>query len=138
MSKSILEDGMKVVFRNGKESIVLGRKFVNMRGGFFSLDRYDNDLYNLDTPDFDVVDVLKFDNRSWVKVVEVKDFDLSIEECLHIHIKGNVTTVTLMDGTKATTTCLPEDNYDENTGVAIAYMKAAIKSYSRSLKELTK
>jgi hypothetical protein len=137
MSKSILKDGMKVVFRNGKESIVLNGKFVNMRGGFFSLDRYDKDLKNKDVSDFDVVNILKFEDKMWVEVVE-KKFDLCVPECFTVHIQDVKTTVTLVDGTKATTTCLPEDMYDENTGISIAYTKAVIKSYTKLLKELTK
>jgi len=138
MSKSILENGMKVVFRNGKESIVLDGKFVNMRGGFFSIDRYDNDLFNIDTPDFDVINILKFDGRMWIQVVELKEFDLCVDECFKVLIDGAKTTVTLVDGTRATTTCLPEDAYHENTGISIAYAKAIIKSYTKLLKELAK
>ena len=55
-----------------------------------------------------------------------------------IIINGTTTIVILKDGCKGISKCLPDDIYDREKGIDIAYRKALIKSYQKELKELTR
>jgi len=51
---------------------------------------------------------------------------------------GNTIIIILDDGCKGVAKCLPDDEYDLDKGVDIAYTKAMIKSYQKKLKGLVK
>jgi len=53
-------------------------------------------------------------------------------------LNDRVTVVILSDGSKGIAKCLPEDEYDQQKGIEIAFTKAQIKSLNKKLKKLSK
>lgn len=51
---------------------------------------------------------------------------------------GPATIVILEDGTRGVSKCLPTDEFDEETGIEIAYVRARIKQLQKELKTLIK
>lgn len=50
----------------------------------------------------------------------------------------NATVVILDDGSKGVARCCPEDEYNPNKGIKIAYIRAKMKSLRKELNALTK
>jgi len=138
MLKSKLEQGMKVIFANNKQFLVVGDQFVGLNGGGFSLSTYTENLISGINKDFNIKKVYKFNGTHWIECVsEIKEHYSHVIN-YDVIFDGSKTTVVLESGTQASTTCLPEDNYVRSKGIAIAYMKVAIKGYMKNLKILTK
>lgn len=74
-------------------------------------------------------------NKETDKRVVTKD----IEKFSFKAIFNNKTTIVILkDGSKGISKCMPEDKYDLQKGLNIAYRKAMIKYYQKQLKELCK
>jgi len=142
MLKSKLEQGMKVTVVDNpvKEFMVVGEMLVDLHGNHEPLDHYDEYLKHRRWFGLNVDKAYKFDGIRWIEVAsEVKvnkTEDYSVDYTLIFD--GMKTTVILPNDITASTTCLPEDKYDAKKGETIALMKATIKSYTKTLKELTK
>lgn len=54
-----------------------------------------------------------------------------IKRCI---VNKNVVIVILNSGAKGVAKCLPEDEFNEDTGIRIAYIKAKIKELTKELK----
>lgn len=54
-----------------------------------------------------------------------------ISKCI---INDNVTVIILKSGCKGIAKCLPQDKYEEEIGVRVAYIKAKIKEMQKELK----
>jgi hypothetical protein len=104
------------------------------------LDRYDEYLKHRRWYGLNVDKVYKFDGHRWVEVVsEIKKNKTENYPIDYTVIfDGMKTTVILPNDITASTTCLPEDKYDAVKGEQIAMIKAVMKSWTKTLKELTK
>ena len=145
--KSDLKPGMRVVLNNGREYFVVDEKhLVHADGGFNVLSDYDENLSCYYHPEDWGVDVIYDYDTNTKKWKEISKKPQKIEKKFNIYqdfevlatFSGNKTTVLLPDGIQASTTCLPEDKYDEDRGLQIALHKAMIKSLEKELKGLSK
>lgn len=73
-------------------------------------------------------------NKYFEKVKKMREYK-DIEKCI---VNNNVVVVILKSGCKGVAKCMPEDVFNEEKGIEIAYKKAKIKEIKKELKELSK
>lgn len=142
-SKSQLKSGMRVILENGAVFGVIEGMLVAWNMAVnptqLSLSNYDEYLNNVSYPRCSVNKIQTYNpkSNSWESVVRKKERNLVWRgSAIRVLILDKKVTVELFNGIQGSAECLPEDTFDENKGIDIAFHKAIIKYHQESLKKL--
>jgi hypothetical protein len=82
-----------------------------------------------------IVTVIESHEGTFVK--QISNIEMA-KETFQVIYEGNKTTVIFSDGTKAYTKCSPEDYFDSEVGLEIAFNRASIKRLKKKIRQLSK